>query len=522
MKKLKKEKQNLKIIEIVIYLIFTILLLATHYIYIRFDNISFEQFLYNIINTEGANYSVVLEGIKFVLLYLILILLILFLIYKFYKSLKIKIYFNLGFKNKIKKIEVFKKRKITSILYLIVFIIISIYNSMLLLNIDEYIINQNSSSKLFENYYVDARDVKLKFPKKKRNLIYIYAESIESTNLSSDNGGLMEESYIPKLEQLALENINFSNTDKLGGAYTARNTSWTIAALVAQTSGIPLKLSIDSNTYKGYSNYLPGVYNLGDILEDNGYNNYFMIGSKANFGARDIYFENHGNYRIYDYNYAIEKGYIDKDYYVWWGYEDKKLFKYAKEKILKAASKEEPFNFTILTVDTHFTDGYMDSSCEEVFDNKYANSLYCSDSKIYSFVKWIQQQDFYDDTTIIITGDHLTMQNNFYDIKDGYIRTVYNTFINSPITPIKEKERLFTTLDMFPTTLAALDVDIEGNRLGLGVNLFSDEVTLLEEMGLKKLNAEIAKKSFYYDNKLLGDIYYEIEEDLKENKEQID
>ena len=277
-----------------------------------------------------------------------------------------------------------------------------------------------------------------------------------------------------------------------------------------------MKVAINGNAYKNYDKVFPGVYNLGDILENNGYNNYFMIGSDADFGGRKDYFEDHGNHTIYDYFYARENEMIDEDYYVWWGYEDKKLFSFAKEKILDAAKKDEPFNFTILTVDTHFTDGYMDSSCEEIFDSAYANAIYCSDSKIYSFVNWIKKQDFYKDTTIIISGDHLTMQSDFYHMKNWYQRTIYNTIINSPVKPINEKNRLFTSFDMFPTTLAALGVEIEGEKLGLGVNLFSEEKTLIEELGFEYFNTEIGKKSFYYDNVLLGDTYYKMQEEMED------
>jgi len=51
---------------------------------------------------------------------------------------------------------------------------------------------------------------------------------------------------------------------------------------------------------------------------------------------------------------------------------------------------------------------------------------------------------------------------------------------------------------MFPTTLASLGVEIEGNKLGLGANLFSSEKTLIEEIGYDELNDEILKKSKYY------------------------
>ena len=58
------------------------------------------------------------------------------------------------------------------------------------------------------------------------------------------------------------------------------------------------------------------------------------------------YFKQHGHYYIFDYYTAIEKKKID-DYFVWWGYEDKKLFEYAKEELVKLSNGDQPFNFTL-------------------------------------------------------------------------------------------------------------------------------------------------------------------------------
>ena len=63
----------------------------------------------------------------------------------------------------------------------------------------------------------------------------------------------------------------------------------------------------------------------------------------------------------------------------------------------------------------------------------------------------------------------------------------------------KKHNREATTLDMFPTTLAALGVSIEGDRLGMGTNLFSDEETLAEKLGIEKLNEELMYKSKFYE-----------------------
>ena len=56
---------------------------------------------------------------------------------------------------------------------------------------------------------------------------------------------------------------------------------------------------------------------------------------------------------------------------------------------------------------------------------------------------------------------------------------------------------------MLPSTLAAMGVKIEGDRLGLGTNIFSDRQTLSEELGLGELDNMISQNSDYYTNNIL-------------------
>ena len=67
---------------------------------------------------------------------------------------------------------------------------------------------------------------------------------------------------------------------------------------------------------------------------------------------------------------------------------------------------------------------------------------------------------------------------------------------------------------MYPTTLAAMGIEIEGNRIGLGTNLFSDKKTLAEELSIKYINKEFEKRSNYYNLHLLGDSYFELAKKL--------
>ena len=66
------------------------------------------------------------------------------------------------------------------------------------------------------------------------------------------------------------------------------------------------------------------------------------------------------------------------------------------------------------------------------------------------------------------------------------------------LVPVETKNRTFTTVDLFPSILAAMGAEIEGERLGLGVNLFSEERTIPEKIGIDKFNDELGYYSLYY------------------------
>lgn len=374
-----------------------------------------------------------------------------------------------------------------------------------------YLRYTSEESTIYEENYVDGRNITLTFPEKKRNLIYIFMESMEMSYADKSVGGAMSENYIPELTQISLDNENFGTYGKLNGAHTTPGATFTMGGLVAQTSGVPINENLISNdtlnaTWESENNYVPGVWAIGDILEQEGYNQEFLIGSDKKFAGRSSYFYGHGNYDIFDYYTAIDKGYIDDDYKVWWGYEDAKLFDYAKTEIETLASKDAPFNLTMLTVDTHFTDGYVCDLCEDEYDEQYSNVIACSSKQVAEFVEWIQEQDFYENTTIVISGDHLTMDSDYIARQDAteFDRRTYFTVINGDA--INEKpsvNREYTTLDLYPTTLAALGVQIEGNKLGLGVNLYSGEQTLVEQYGKDYLDIELLKDSKLYRKKIL-------------------
>ena len=494
-----------KIVTIILYFIsFVAILLFCSAIWVKktFGQISIDSFFYTVTSgLEGTESGMVFKYFTGPFLIAVLIIIAAIVIprlnYKNIPFLNFKIF---KFKFEWNIFKIIDKIKIAIPFILLVGSMFFVYKYF---DIEGYIRTNLVYTTFIEDHYVDPKTAKIEF-KEKRNLIHIYVESLEVTFSDKANGGVLDFNLIPNLTNLSKEedSVRFSSSTGLG-FYNTRATNWTIAGMLGQTAGINL-ITYHPEDYGATGPFLPGVYSLGEILADNGYKNVLFIGSDANFGARNNYFEKHGNYEIKDYYYAIEKGYIPGDYYEWWGIEDGKLFEFAKKEINELAQGDQPFNFTMLTTNTHHIGGFTESFCEKTYDESQYNAIKCSDQEVYDFVRWIQDQDFYENTTIVITGDHISMEPELFEQYESfYDRTCFNLFIN----PYKKTEytnnRLFTTLDIYPTTVYSLGGEIEGNKLGLGVNLFSGEKTLYETYGRMGTEYEMQFNSKFYQEKLM-------------------
>ena len=149
-------------------------------------------------------------------------------------------------------------------------------------------------------------------------------------------------------------------------------------------------------------------------------------------------------------------------------------------------------------------EGYTCELCEDEYENPYYNVISCSDRQLSAFVDWIKEQPFAENTTVVLCGDHLTMDAAYSDsVDEDFHRTDFNEIINAAVEAENPHDRVFCALDLFPTTLAALGVEIPGNRLGLGANLFSDEPTLCESMGTEELADQIKQTNNYYNKHFL-------------------
>lgn len=506
--KVKKKKKYTQIYLNTFFVFLLLLIIQSgKWICEEWSNVDFATIVFQLRTPlRGTNSEIVFSYIKTCLLGTVKKTVLLMFIYYFFRKICERIQFSFSF-NFFRlewqwqwKKSVYLWLSRVYIVALLLFLVQEIYGVATDLGTFEYIKSLNMKSHIFEDNYINPSDVSIQFPEEKRNLVLIYLESMEDTYASEKVGGGKPVNYIPELTQLAQSNINFSASNMLGGGFTCYGTGFTVGAIVGTSTGVPFLSPVEGNSMNKYAEFLPGITSLGEILQNEGYKNYFLCGSDASFGGRDLFYKKHGNYDIHDYYYAIEQGYIEEGYYVNWGYEDKKLYEIAKKELTELGKNGELFNYTMLTVDTHHPTGYTCELCGQEYDEMYANVVSCASRQAGDFIAWIQEQDWYENTTVVVLGDHISMVVDFWDDIGEYQRGTFNCFINIPremnLNNVKNRE--FSTIDYFPTILASLDVKIEGERLGLGTNLFSNRKTLMEEMGLAEYNTELSYYSDYY------------------------
>ncbi len=480
---------------------------VTLYLYSVYTNMEFEAILFTMrFAAGGLAIEDIIAGTAIFLVFALITGYICFHLLKCFRNDKLVVE-DSGSSGKYTLVMNRRKRAVSFLLSVVLligcFTVFSLQTNFL-----HYINMKTSKSDIYESYYVKPDDSVISFPENKRNLIYIYLESMENSYASKDTGGCQDRNYISELTKLASDkdSVNFSNTDKLGGASVyVPSITYTMGSTLSQTSGIALntKLLPENGVIE-----FPNMIRLEDILHDNGYNQLYIEGSKGEFSMYDKYVGRYDDSKTFDRATAAKQGYTDENAdYMWkWGIEDKKLFEITKELITDMSKKDRPFFVTMYTMDTHsFESGHRCSNCDSSISNDYLAAVDCSSKLTEQFVEWVKQQPFYENTTIILVGDHLgNKKTSKVDIDDGYVRTTYNCIINPAKKASSTKNRLFSSLDMFPTTLSAIGAEIKGDRLGLGTDLFSGTQTLCEQLGKKEYKNQLERNSDYYNREFYG------------------
>ncbi len=326
---------------------------------------------------------------------------------------------------------------------------------LLLLPLYEYDIISYFRYKFIKTNFFEENYVKPVIEKeKKNNLVIVYLESYEDYFASDD--------IAPFLAKLKKENISFEGYEQI------TSTQATIFAHFASMCGILIKQQSGDDV----TNFMPNINCISDLLKENGYSTAYIKAADIGFSRANFFAEQHG-FDIIKGRFQLEKqaSKIDKNYLGnhFGGLRDKVLFEIAKKEVAKL---KEPFFATITTLDMHTSPSvFYDPECKKRF-NDIRDAASCTSSSLESFVKWIQKQPYWENTTLVILGDHKIPIR--YMSKSNPL----NIFINSKVQTSNLK-RAFTTYDYAPTIMEAMGYKIK--EFGIGRSLFSQNKTLYEQ-----------------------------------------
>lgn len=374
------------------------------------------------------------------------------------------------------------------------------------INVMEADIETNSD---FLNYYSPPRLTPLG---EKKNLIFIYAESLERTYFDENIfPGLIED-----LREIEEKSISFTNIDQ------DEISHHTIGAIVATQCGFPLISSSHSNTMSGMDYYLGAAECISDLLSEEGFFLSFFGGANINFSGKGKFFETHKFDSVNGFTEMIPLV-EDSDYRNPWGFFDDTVLDLAYKDFEKLAKTKQNFGLFVLTLDTHHPNGFKSKSCEDIkyseLDNPILDAVKCSDVLISEFVKKVRNSGLSDDTVIVISSDHLAMSNSAMDFLENANRKalfLINLPKNSEVSKI---ENAGLTLDIGSTILPYLGYSGE---IGFGRDIanISNPESRRAELLLKlpdfysilikfwdfpvlknEINIDFARKKFFIDNR---------------------
>ena len=330
---------------------------------------------------------------------------------------------------------------------------------------------------------------------KGKNIIILQLESIQEFVI---NKTINCKEITPNLNEFINENIEFSNMFMQSYSTTADSEFSVVTSLYPMENGM------------SYSRYYSNKYDdIFTMFKNEGYDTSYMHGNYGYFWNRD------NVYRAFGVNHLeLKDSFEDISENVMGYLSDELLYKQAVEKM---KTYNMPFFSFIVSASSHtgFTlDGLKDRSkvsidvgkYKDTFFGNYLESVNYADYAFGTFIEELKEADLYDDTIILIYGDHngIDMYNEEMldfleqvnpnmtdvDIKLNYIKVACAMKI--PGMEDLTIEKPVSKLDIKPT----LEYLINGQAgVSLGTNMFA------RKNFISLNNERIVTSRYYYDEK---------------------
>lgn len=345
---------------------------------------------------------------------------------------------------------------------------------------------------------------------KGKNVIILQLESVQNFVINKKINGM---EITPNLNKFLNENIEISNMFMQSYSSTADSEFSTTTSLYPMENGM------------SYSRYYTNTYdNIFTSFEDEGYTTSYMHGNYGFFWNRENVYKSFGVDNI-----ELKDKFEDTSENIMGYLSDELLYTQAVEKL---KMYDMPFMTYIVSASSHTSfnlEGLKDKNkvnidvgkYKHTFFGNYLESINYADYAFGIFIDKLKEANLYEDTVILLFGDHngVDMYNEEMldflqetnsnltdtDIKLNYIRVACGMKIPG-IKNIKI-EKPVSKLDIKPTFAYLIDGDA---GFSLGTNIFNKKDFICLN------NERIVTSRYYFDEK-----WYKIKEGTEINIEEL-
>ncbi|MFC2948175.1 LTA synthase family protein [Virgibacillus sediminis] len=310
-----------------------------------------------------------------------------------------------------------------------------------------------------------------------KNVIFINAESLQEFVIGNTLHG---EEITPFLNSLIKDDDTyyFENFYEQTGQGNTSDSEFLVENSLHPLSRGAVFFTHGGNDYHA----LPG------ILEEKGYTSSVLHANNKSFWNREQMY----NSMEFDHFYGEESYEVTEENSFGWGLLDKPFFEQSMKYL---ESMEQPFYSKFITLTNHFPfDMPDDETTLEPYDsnsntlNKFFPAVRYMDEAIEEFFGHLKETGLYEDSVIVIMGDHIGISANHNKAMAQYLDketiTPYDQvqlqrvplFIHIPGHGEGEVvSKVSGQIDMKPTLMSLLGIEEDPNEIRFGNDLFAEE-----------------------------------------------
>ncbi|MBS4192661.1 LTA synthase family protein [Bacillus sp. FJAT-49705] len=345
---------------------------------------------------------------------------------------------------------------------------------------DNEYLSDKDLAKLKGNSYVPFTEHHTYGLAKDRHVFVIQVESLQEFTINQSIDG---QEITPNLNALLKESAYFDNVYQQIGAGNTSDAEW-----LMHTSLYPEGMDPTVNVIDGSE-----IPSLVRTLKDNGYGTATYHADDITYWSRDKLYPALG----FDYIYTSEE--IPNEKEIGFGPADEVLFNFVESQLPKHLKEHDKMYSNIITLTNHTPFEmpeefeYLDLPDEYkgTYVGNYLQSVRYTDEQIGLFIQQLKKLGIYDDSLVLIYGDHSGLHGapvtekdyeilkeilgHDYNLQDRFVVPVI--FTAPGIFHGETHSQLGGQIDLMPTLLNLLG--IEHNTQMIGHNLFQYKHNLL-------------------------------------------